>query len=198
MSSRGLQQLLLHLEIGGFWDGNGVSCATSHFPQPRSPQLSVLRHLFTPDKTTAQLYRRHAGSSGAGKGVNYQIARVGAGPQASVYKRDGLLRGVLAEPLFVATGGGEAPNGLHLLAAVFGFHFLVVEGVFALAALGGFGRPQQGFGGVREAAATKVGGRIGLFPNDVVQNAIAQLHHRHAYAEVYVQRSGYPYRSRGL
>ena len=51
-------------------------------------------------------------------------------------------------------------------------HGLIIEDVLALLVLGG---PEDGFGGVGEVAAAQVGGRIGFFPGDVVENLAAEL-----------------------
>lgn len=72
---------------------------------------------------------------------------------------------MLAELFFLAAGRGHCPNGFHLFAAVGLAHQIVVEGVPALFR---FCRPQDGFGGVREAAAAEIRRRVGFFPGDFV------------------------------
>ena len=74
-------------------------------------------------------------------------------------------------------GREDLPDGLHLLAAVEFLHERVVEGV---AALGVFGGPDDGFGGVGEIAAGEIGRRVGLDPGDVVEELEAELLHGEA------------------
>jgi len=64
-----------------------------------------------------------------------------------------------------------------LFACVGFLHELVVEGVAAAFILGG---PDDGFSGVGEIAAGKVGRRIGLDPGDVVQELEFELLHGEA------------------
>lgn len=84
---------------------------------------------------------------------------------------------LFAVEFFLRAGGGEAPDGFHLLAAVLGAHGGVVKGVFAE---GVFGGPEEGFGAVGEVAAGEVGGRVGFFPDDVVEDFEAELLHGEA------------------
>ena len=64
-----------------------------------------------------------------------------------------------------------------MLAAVGFLHELVIEGV---ARLGAFGGPDDGFGGVGEVAAGKIGRGIGLDPGNVVEELEAELLHGEA------------------
>lgn len=86
----------------------------------------------------------------------------------------------------------ETPHGLHLLAAVFSPHVVVIEHMPVLTAFGRLGRPQNGFCGVRKTPAPEVGRRVSLFPSDVVQDSKSQLHHRHPHTQINVDRSGNP------
>lgn len=92
---------------------------------------------------------------------------------AAVYQGDGLLGWVLAELLLFLSCSGESPYGLHLLAAVFLPHLVVVEGVLMATALRGFACPEDYFGGVGECPAAQVRGRVGLFPDYVVEQTEA-------------------------
>src|SRR5207245_8435443 len=58
-----------------------------------------------------------------------------------------------------------------------GFHFFIVKGVAAFLVLGG---PDEGFGGVGEIAAGKIGRRVGLDPGNVVEELHAKLLHGEA------------------
>lgn len=79
--------------------------------------------------------------------------------------------------------------GLHLFAAVFAFHVLIVEGVLVAASLRGLACPEDYFGRVGERSATQVWGRVGLLPDYVVQEAKAVSQQGHANARVDVQRA---------
>jgi len=66
---------------------------------------------------------------------------------------------MLAEFFLPGFGRTDFPDGLHLLAAIGFLHELVMEGV---ARLGVFGGPDDGFRGMGEVAARKIGRRIGV------------------------------------
>ncbi len=113
----------------------------------------------------------------AGKGVEDEVAFVGGGEEDAFEEGDGFLRGVLAEFFLPGFGGTDFPDGFHLLAAIGFLHELVMEGV---AGFGVFGGPDDGFGGVGEVAAGKIGRRIGLDPGNVVEKLEAELLHGEA------------------
>src|SRR5713101_1061724 len=103
--------------------------------------------------------------------VEDEVAGIGGGEEDAFEQGDGLLRGMLAEALLPRLGRRNGPDGLHLLAAGEGFHFLIVKGVAAFLILGG---PDEGFGGVGEIAAGKIGRRIGLDTGNVVEELHAK------------------------
>ena len=113
----------------------------------------------------------------AGEGVEDEVAFVGGGEEDAFEEGDGLLGGVLTEFFLPGFGGPDFPDGFHLLAAIGFLHELVVEGV---ARFGVFGGPDDGFGGVGEVAAGKIGRRIGLDPGNVVEELEAELLHGEA------------------
>ena len=84
---------------------------------------------------------------------------MGGGAEDAFEERHRFLRGMLAESLLPGFGGIDFPDGLHLLAAIGFLHELVMEGV---ARLGVFGGPDDGFRGMGEVAARKIGRRIGV------------------------------------
>ena len=97
---------------------------------------------------------------------------MGGGEEDAFEEGERLLGGMFAEALFVAAGRENAPDGFHLFAGVGFLHELVVEGVARLFVFGG---PDDGFGGVGEIAAGKIGRGIGLDPGDVVQELELEL-----------------------
>ena len=99
-------------------------------------------------------------------------------------------------PLFGPARRAELPDCLHLLAAVFGAHFVVVEGVAMAAALPRLARPQDDFSRVREGSTAQIGRGIRLFPNDVIQQPEAVLSQRHPDARINMQRARDPDRAR--
>ena len=81
---------------------------------------------------------------------------------------------MFAEFLLPGFGRLDFPDGLHLLAAIDFLHVLVVEGVAGFFV---FGSPDDGFGGVSEIAAGKIGRRVGLDPGNVIEKLEAELLH---------------------
>ena len=125
------------------------------------------------------LFSKRGNSTGAAahEGIEDEIAFAGGSEEDAFEEGDGLLRGVLAEFFLPGFRGRNGPDGLHLLAAGDFLHMLIVEGVAGLFALGG---PDDGFGGMGEIAAGKVGRGIGLDPGDVVQELEFELLHGEA------------------
>ena len=76
------------------------------------------------------------------------------------------MRGMFAEFFLPGFRWLDFPDGLHLFAAIDLFHQFVLKRMPRLFVLGG---PDDGFGGVGEITAGKVGRRIGLHPGDVVE-----------------------------
>ena len=116
-------------------------------------------------------------SAATGEGVEDEVAFVGGGEEDAFEEGDGFLGGVLAEFFLPGLGRTDLPDGFHLLAAIGFLHELVIEGV---ARLGVFGGPDDGFGGMGEVAARKIGRRIGLDPGNVVEELEAELLHGEA------------------
>src|SRR5438552_1217515 len=96
---------------------------------------------------------------------------------------------MLAEFFLPGFGRTDFPDGFHLLAAIGFLHEFVMEGV---ARLGVFGGPDDGFGGVSEVAAGKIGRSIGLDPGNVVEELEAELLHGEADGMDDVRSAGNP------
>jgi hypothetical protein len=80
-------------------------------------------------------------------------------------------------PNFFSQDSGGRISQTDLLAAIGFLHELVIEGVAGFGVLGG---PDDGFGGVGEVAAGKIGRRIRLDPGNVVEELEAELLHGEA------------------
>src|SRR6202034_4903224 len=100
-----------------------------------------------------------------------------------------------AEELFFATGRENFPDAFHLLDAIGFFHQLIVESVAACFVFGG---PDDGFGGVGEIAAGKIGRRVWLDPGNIVEELEVELLHGEADGMDYVAGATDPNRSVGL
>lgn len=89
-------------------------------------------------------------------------------------------------------GYAELPNRLHLFSAVFQFHCFIVEFVARSSSLLRFASPINDLCGMCECAASKVGWRIRLEPNNVVENSKPVLEQRHSNAWMHMKSSGDP------
>ena len=87
------------------------------------------------------------------------------------------MGGVLAVALLGFVWREDRPDGFHLFAAGNFFHVLVIEFVAGLFIARG---ADDGFGGVSEIAAGKIGRGIGFDPRDVVEELEAELLHGEA------------------
>ena len=99
------------------------------------------------------------------------------------------MRGVFAEFFLPGFRRLDFPDGFHLFAAIRFLHELVIEGVARFFVFRG---PDDGFCGVGEIAARKIGWRIGLDPGNVVQELEAELLHGEADAVDDVGGAGDP------
>ena len=102
-----------------------------------------------------------SGGSGAEEGVEDEVAFVGGGEEDAFDEGERLLRGMFAEELFLGGGRQDFPDGFHLAAGVHLLHQFVIEFVAGLFVARG---PDDGFGGMSEIAAGKIGRRIGFDP----------------------------------
>lgn len=100
-----------------------------------------------------------------------------------------VLRGMLAEFFLPRLGRFKFPDGFHLFVVVVDLHQFVIEGVARLFVFGG---PDDGFGGMGEIAARKIGRRIGLDPGNVVEELEAELLHGEAHGMDDVGSAGNP------
>ncbi len=142
-----------------------------------------------------QLECSYARRSRSGERVEHKVTRIRCRTEATSNKRGGFLRRMLPVLLFLHRRSVEAPHVLHLFPTVLLLHHVVVKLVSILPALPGFGGPEQNLCRVREAPAAEIRGRRGLLPNDVIEDAEAQLLHRHADTQVDVQRAADPNRT---
>ena len=104
------------------------------------------------------------------------------------------LLAVSAFKPFVAGAQRDQPVGTRLHILVGGLEGLVVEGI----ALGFFVArgPDHGLVGIGEAAAAEIRHRIGLAPDDVIENPEAEVLHNGADAENIVVGADHPQRRR--
>ena len=153
---------------------------------------------FDADEAALYLHRGHSCASRAGERIEDDVAWAGAGSETAVYQGDWLLGGMLAELLFFPSGGCHAPHRLHLLAAVFSPHLVVVERVLVPASLARLARPQDDLGGVGERATPQVGWGVGLLPDDVVEESEPVSQEGHADDGIDVEGSRHPDSACGL
>src|SRR2546422_7603934 len=132
---------------------------------------------FATESVATETESRKKSGAATGEGVEDEVAFVGGGEEDAFEEGNGFLGGVLAEFFLPGLGRTDLPDGFHLLAAIGFLHELVIEGV---ARLGVFCGPDDGFGGVGEVAARKIGRRIGLDPGNVVEELEAELLHGEA------------------
>ena len=147
----------------------------------------------------AKQLRHRASGAGAKERIDDQIARLGAGEQHSIQQRLGLLRGVRLhaiglEPL-AAGADRDQPVGPHLQLFVHRLHRVIIELVLRIF---GFRCPDERFMGVGEARALEIRHRIGLAPDDVVQDPETGILQRGADAEDVVIAAYRPDRAIGL
>ena len=134
----------------------------------------------------AEPSRDRAGGAGAEERVEHEIAGVGGGDQQPLQQRLRLLRrmGLASVGVLQPFGAGadrQEPVGARLDVVVAGLQRLVVEGV-ALG-VGAARRPDHRLVGVGEAPAAEVRHRIGLAPDDVVEDPEAEVLQDRADAE---------------
>ena len=139
--------------------------------------LHVLVLDFYPDRVSSQLPGPDERGARAEEWVEDEVAFGGGGEEDAFEEGERFLGGMLAEFFFPGFGRRDGPDGLHLFAAGELFHGFVVKGVARLFVFGG---PDDGFGGVGEIAAGKIGRRVGLDPGDVVQELEFELLHGEA------------------
>ena len=99
------------------------------------------------------------------------------GGEHAVEEGLGLLGGVHLRPVgpaqaLLAVAHGQEPVAAHLEVVVEGLERVVVEGV---ARRLGLRRPDQGLVGVGEAPPAEVGHRVGLLPDDIVEDPEAEV-----------------------
>ena len=134
--------------------------------------LDIGRLALDPDPAPPEPPRHRAGRPGAEERVEHDIAGLGAGEQDPVEQGLGLLRrmglgAVRALDPLGPRANRQQPVRPHLKIVVQRLHRAVVKGVARLLVLGA---PDQRFMGIGEARAAEIGHRVGLAPDDVVED----------------------------
>ena len=157
-----------------------------HLGDARLRQRRIAGVPLDADEPSAQALGRGPGGADAEERVQHHVARPGGGQQHPVQQGFGLLgrMGLVAvrvlHPL-LAGAQGDQPVGPHLQVVIGGLQGVVVEGV-ALLAPGPRG-PDQGLRGIGEAGALEVRHGVGLAPDHIVQDPVAQILQGRADAE---------------
>ena len=163
-------------------------------------QRGVGRVALDADKAPAEPLRHRAGGAGAEERIEHHVARPGRRQQHAVQQRLGLLRrmrllAVAAFQPLRPAAERDQPVAAHLDVFVERLHRLVVEGVARVAVSGA---PQQRLVRVGEAPAAEIRHRVGLAPDDVVQDPEAQILEDRADAKDVVIAADDPERARRL
>ena len=147
------------------------------------------------DEVAAEPLGDGAGGAGAEEGIEHDVAGLGVGEQDAVEQRlrllgrVGLVALLVLQPL-VAGADREQPVGAHL-GAVIGFLQRVIIERVALG-VGVAARPDQRLVGIGEAPAAEVRHRVGLAPDDVVEDPEAEVLEDGADAEDVVVGADHP------
>ena len=139
--------------------------------------LDVVALTLDADPPAPQPLRHRAGGAGAEERIEHQTAGFGRGENHPVQQRLGLLGRMRLAPASLeplrAAAHRQQPVAPHLHPVVEGFHRLVVE--TGAGAAGAFCAPDQGLVGIGEAGAAEVRHRVGLAPDHVVQDPVAEV-----------------------
>ena len=150
------------------------------------------------DPAAAQALGHGAGGAAAEEGIEHQLARAWSPARITRCSRaSGFWVGVGLAALVVlqalaAGADRDQPVAAHLQVVVQRLHGLVVEGVAGVLVLG---RPDQGLVGVGEAPAAEVRHGVGLAPDHVVQDPVAQVLQDRADPEDVVVAADHPERA---
>ena len=153
------------------------------------------------DVAAAETFCHGAGGAGAVEGIDHEIAGLRRRQQHARQEALGLLGRVhllavgALEALF-AGAKRDQPVGTRLHVLVGGLQGFVIERI-ALGLLVAR-RPDHGLMGIGEAAAAEIRHRIGLAPDDVVEDPEAEVLHDRADAENVVIGADHPQRRRRL
>ena len=153
-----------------------------------------------PTKWRPELLGDGAGGARAEEGIENDVPGPGGREQDAGEQRLGLLGGMGLAALvvlqaFIAGAQRDQPVGAHLHVFVASLQSLVIEGITgALVARG----PDQGLVGIGEALAAEVRHRIGLAPDDIVEDPEVEILQAGADAEDVVVGADHPERRIGL
>ena len=161
----------------------------------------VSRVALEADVAAAEPLGDRASGAGAVERIDHEIARLRRRQQDARQQAFGLLGrmdlpAVLALEAFIAGAQRNQPVGARLHVLIGGLQGFVVECI-ALGLLVAR-RPDHGLVGVGEAAAAEIRHRIGLAPDDIVENPEAEVLHDGADAEDVVIGADHPQRRRRL
>ena len=154
---------------------------------------------FEADIAAAETFGDGAGGAGAVERIDHEIAGLRRRQQHARQQAFGFLGrvnlfAVGALEAFVAGAQRDQPVGTRLHVLVGGLQGLVVEGI-ALGFLVARG-PDHGLMRIGEAAAAEIRHRIGLAPDDIVENPEAEVLHDRTDAKNVVVGADHPQRRR--
>ena len=157
--------------------------------------LAYLRLALEADEAAAEMLGDGAGRAGAGEGIEHEIVDARGRQDDAREQRLRLLRrmqflAVAALEAFLAGAQRDGPVGADLDILVAGLEHFVIERVALAARLAR--RPDQRFMRVGEAAAAEIRHRVGLAPDDVVEDPEAEILHHRADAENVVVGADHP------
>ena len=158
--------------------GDGVGGQGFDGGDARAGGLRVGLVAFKADVGTAEAARDRARGARAEEGVDDDIAGIARRQHDARQQRLGLLGGVGLAALrvleaFAAGADRQIPVGANLTVLVARLEHLVIEGVALRLRI--TRRPDHGLVGVGEAAAAEIRHRVGLAPDDVVENPEAEV-----------------------
>ena len=151
------------------------------------------------DVAAAEAFCHGAGGAGAVERIDHEVAGLRRRQQHARQQAFGLLGrmnllAVGALEAFLAGAQRDQPVGTRLHVLIGGLQRFIVERIaFGLFVARG---PDHGFVGIGEAAAAKIRHRIGLAPDDIVENPEAEVLHDRADAENVVVGADHPQRRR--
>ena len=181
----------------GAWrlgDAHRIAAGRLDFSEAGAGDFQIFGVAFNADIMAAETFGGGTGRARTEKGVEDEIARIGGREQDAVQqgfrllRRMRLLAVITLEPLTTRTDR-QRPVRAHLHAVIEGFHGGIIEGRAAILGLGG---PDQGLVRIGEARALEIRHRIGLAPDDVIEDPEAGILEDAADAENIVIAADHP------
>ena len=185
-----------HLRFDALHRGQRAFVERQRRSDPFVGDRDIILLALDPDPFAPETLGHRPGGPGAEERIEHHVALVGGRQHHPIEQRLGLLGRVrlgpvALDPLGPATDRQD-PVGAHLEFVVERLHRPVVEGVARL--LAGRG-PDQGLVGVGEAGALEIGHRVGLAPDDVVEDPEPQVLEDRADPEDVVIAADHPQRT---